>query len=165
VEFLRDFFRQEFVFLPEEDLAERVRRTLAGMVSRNLVGEIPGGYSVPTGRRQDLLFFARLIQSYFESYYVVGSTLKHISRRRLSQRVFMWRVRLTGHRFLQTRKIQLPESLSQVNYANAMDHLIQQKTILRQVDKAIREEVYLSLNRERRPIHWRRLKKFLRVYG
>jgi glycerol-3-phosphate O-acyltransferase len=163
--FLRDFFQQEFVFLPGEDLESRIRETLKGMVSRGLIWEASDGFSVPTGRRPDLLGFARMIQSYFESYYVVGSTLKHISQRRLSHRVFLWRVRFTGHRLLQTRKIQLPESLSQVNYANAIDHLIRERIIQRQVDKAIREETYYSLSRERREIHWGKLKRFLRVYG
>ena len=164
VSFLKDFFQQEFVFPPDEDLEPRTRRTLERMMARNLVRSVNGGFSVPSGRRQELLFLARLLQSYFESYFVVGSSLKAIANRRLSQRMFMWRVRFTGYRFYQTGKIQLPESLSHVNYANAIQYLVDQKIILRQVDKSFIEGVYYSLNRERRKIHWRRLKGFLRVY-
>jgi glycerol-3-phosphate O-acyltransferase len=163
--FLREFFQQEFVFLPEEDSEERIRATLRGMVQRNLVWGLPGGFSVPAGRRQELLGFARLIQSYFESYYVVGSSLKHIAKRRLSQRMFLWRVRLAGYQMYQTGRIRLPESLSNVNFANAIDYLIHRKIIVREVDKTLREGTYYRLSRERRPIHWRRLKSFLRVYA
>lgn len=164
VSFLKDFFQQEFVFPHEEDLEARTRQTLERMMARNLVRGVNGGFSVPSGRRQDLLLLARLLQSYFESYFVVGSSLKAIASRRLSQRIFMWRVRFTGYRFYQTGKIQLPESLSHVNYANAIQYLVDQKIIMRQVDKSFVEGVYFSLNRERRKIHWRRLKSFLRVY-
>jgi glycerol-3-phosphate O-acyltransferase len=162
--FLRDLFGQEFVLLPEEDLEERIRLTLDHMVTLNLVRPVPDGFAVPTGRRQDLLSFARLIQSYFESYFVVGSSLKHIARRRLSQRRFLWRMRFTGHRLYQTGKIQLPESLSTINYTNAIQYLVDKRILLRQVDKTFVEGTYFSLTRERRKIHWGRTKGFLKIY-
>lgn len=162
--FLRDLFGQEFVFLPEEDLEGRILLTLDRMSALNLVRPVPGGFALPPGRRQDLLGFARLIQSYFESYFIVGSSLKHISKRRLSQRRLLWRVRFTGHRLYQTGKIRLPESLSHVNYTNAIQHLVDQKIIIRQVDKTFREGTYFSLTQERRKIHWRKIKTFLQIY-
>ena len=165
VAFLRDFFRQEFVFLPEEDVEGRIGRTLKRMADRGLVRETGEGFTVPVGRRPDLAAFARLIQSYFESYFVVGSSLKAIASRRLSERRFLWSVRYTGYRFHQTGKVKLPESLSHVNFSNAIQYLVDQKIILRQLDKSFMEGTYYSLNRERRPIHWRRLKTFLRIYG
>jgi glycerol-3-phosphate O-acyltransferase len=164
VAFLRDFFRQEFVFLPEEDVEGRIGRILKRMMERGLVRSMGHGFAALAGRRPDLVTFARLIQSYFESYFVVGSSLKAIANRRLSERRFLWSVRLTAHRFYQTGKIRLPESLSQVNFGNAIQYLVDQKIVVRQMDRSFMEGTYYSLNRERRPIHWRRLKAFLRIY-
>jgi glycerol-3-phosphate O-acyltransferase len=163
--FLRELFQQEFVFLPEEDLEDRIRLILDGMVQKNLLRKTAGGFSISASRRQDHLRLSRMIQSYFESYYVVGSSLKYIAERRLSQMRFLWRVRLTAHRFYHTGRIQLPESISQINFNNAIQYLVDQKIILRQVDKTFREGTYYRLIRERRKVHWRRVKMFLRVYG
>ncbi len=165
IAFLRDLFRQEFVFLPEEDSEGRIRTTLERMSRLHLIRSTTEGYTVPPGRRPDLLAFARLIQSYFESYFVVGSSLRHLYKRRLSHRRFLWRVLFNGHRLYQTGKIRLPESLSNVNYINAIQYLVDQKIVLRHMDKTFREGIYYTLSLERRKIHWSRIKRFLRIYG
>lgn len=165
VDFLRNFFRQEFVFLPEEDLGQRVQNTLEGMVEYGLLWRSGQGYSAPAGRRPELLALARLVQGYFESYFVVGSSLKHLARRRLSQRVFLWRIRLNGARLYRSGKVRVPEALSEANYLNAIEFLVHEKILVRQVEGTVREGTYYTLSSERRPIHWRRLKKYMRVYG
>lgn len=164
VAFLKDFFRQEFVFLPEENLAERVERTLERMVARGLLWRVAEGYTAPLGRRRELVGLARLIEGYFESYFVVGSSLRYVARRRLSQRLFLWRVRISGQRLYRAGKVRVPEALSQVNYANAIEYLVHEKILLRQVEGTVREGTYYALGRERKPIHWGRLKRYLRVY-
>ena len=163
-ELLRNLFRQEFVFLPDEDTASKIKRALMHLVRLGLLREIPGGVTVLPGRRQDLLCFARLIQNYFESYFIVGSSVRYIGKRRLSRIGFLLRVRFMGHRFHQTGRIQLPESISNVNFNNAIQFLVDQKIIIRQVDKSIREGTYFSLTKERRKIFWKEIKRFLRVY-
>lgn len=165
VGFLKNFFRQEFVFLPEEDLEERIENTLEGMVEYGLLWRSEGGYSVPSGKRPELLGLARLVQGYFESYFVVGCSLKYLARRRLSQRVFLWRIRLKGRQLYRSGKVRVPEALSEVNYVNAIQFLVQEKILVRQVEGTVREGTYYTLSRERRPIHWRRLKRFMTVFG
>lgn len=165
VAFLRDFFRQEFVFLPEEDLAARTRSILGKMVEKGLLWRAAGGYTSPLGRRRDLVVLARLIQGYFESYYVVGSSLRYLHRRRLSHRVFLWRVRLRGQRLCQEGKVRAGEALSQVNYLNGIEYLVHQKILVRHVEGKVLEGTYYTLSRERRPIHWGRLKRYMKVYG
>jgi glycerol-3-phosphate O-acyltransferase len=164
VRFLKDFFRQEFVFLPEEDLGERVDKALGAMVNWGLLWRVPTGYSTPAGRRPELLGLARLIQGYFESYFVVGSSLRYLARRRLSQRVFMWRVRINGRRLYRSGKVKVPEALSEANYMNAVEYLLQEKILVRQVEGTVKEGSFYMLSRERRAIHWRRLKRFMEVY-
>ncbi len=164
VEFLKKFFRQEFVFLPEEDLSQRVQDTLEGMVEHGLLWRSGMGYSAPAGRRPELLALARLVQGYFESYFVVGSSLKHLARRRLSQRVFLWRIRLNGARLYRSGRVRVPEALSEANYLNAIEFLVQEKILVRQTEGTVREGTYYRLSSERRPIHWRRLKRYMGVY-
>jgi len=164
VEFLKKFFRQEFVFLPEEDLNQRVQNTLEGMVEHGLLWRSGMGYSAPAGRRPELLALARLVQGYFESYFVVGSSLKHLARRRLSQRVFLWRIRLNGARLYRSGRVRVPEALSEANYLNAIEFLVQEKILVRQIEGTVREGTYYRLSSERRPIHWRRLKRYMGVY-
>jgi glycerol-3-phosphate O-acyltransferase len=164
VEFLKKFFRQEFVFLPEEDLSQRVQDTLEGMVEHGLLWRSGMGYSAPAGRRPELLALARLVQGYFESYFVVGSSLKHLARRRLSQRVFLWRIRLNGARLYRSGRVRVPEALSEANYLNAIEFLVQEKILVRQIEGTVREGTYYRLSSERRPIHWRRLKRYMGVY-
>jgi glycerol-3-phosphate O-acyltransferase len=162
-EFFRDLFRQEFVFLPGESLEGPIGRTLDHMVSASMLRAVDGGYVASKGKRKELMALGRLVQGYLESYYVVGSSLKYIAQRRLSQRVFLWRIRWTGHRMYHTGRVQLPEALSQVNYLNAIEYLVDKKIIMRQVDKTFREGVYYRLSLERRKIHWSKIKRFLRV--
>ncbi len=164
VEFLRRFFGQEFVFLPEEDVGERIERTLENMVAYGLLWRSGTGYSSPARRRLELLALARLIQGYFESYFVVGSSLRHLARRRLSQRIFLWRIRLNGRRLFRSGKVKAAEALSELNYLNAVEFLVHEKIVVRHVEGSVREGTYYALSRERRPIHWRRLKRFMGVY-
>jgi glycerol-3-phosphate O-acyltransferase len=168
--FLRHLFSQEFVFPkfvfpPEADSAGSICNALDNLVQLRLLYRIDGGYAARSGRRPDLLSFARLIQSYFESYFVVGSSLRHIAHRRVSQRRFLWRVRFNGYRLYQTGRIRLPESLSQFNFQSAVHYLVDQKVILRQFDRSFREGgAYFILTPERRRLQWGRIKRFLRLY-
>lgn len=165
VDFLRRFFRQEFVFLPDEDVGSRIERTLEAMMDYGLIWRSGSGYSAPSGRRVELLGLARLVQGYFESYFIVGSSLKYLAKRRLSHRVFLWRVRLNGRRLYRSGAVRVAEALSEVNYLNAIEFLISEKIIVRQVEGKVREGTYYTLSSERRPIHWGRLKKYMRIYS
>lgn len=165
VDFLRRFFKQEFVFLPEEDLSVRIEKTLDGMIEYGLLWRSGEGYSAPAGRRRELLGLARLVQGYFESYFIVGCSLRYLGRKRLSQRVFLWRVRLNGRRLYRNGRVRVPEALSEVNYLNAIEFLVHEKILIRQVEGTRREGTYYTLSSERRPIHWGRLKKYMRIYG
>jgi len=59
-----------------------------------------------------------------------------------------------------------PEALSQVVYGNAVEFLVEEKVIARQVEGGIREGIYLFLNREKRGRKgWGRFKQLLAGYA
>jgi len=167
VDFLLNILRKEFVVPMEVPTRLRVAEALADLREMGLVWGVGDGLIVPRGKRGELLGIARLIQGILEGYFVVAKSLKYLARRRLSQRAFLWRVRIQGHRLLAKGTVLAPEALSQVLYRNAVELLVEERVIARQVEGGIREGIYLFLNREKKAGRkgWGRFKQLLASYS
>lgn len=163
--FMRDLFINDFVFPPDEGNDRFIESTLSYMLQKDLIRENHGSYLIQGRHLEDLLHFASLIQSSFEAYYVVGSSLKYLYRRILPEWRFIRRVRNTGEKMLQIGKLQRAESLSTVSYQNAIQFLIDQKIILRHKDKGLIEGTYYTLTQERKKIFWKKAKDYLTIYS
>ncbi len=162
--FMQNLFINDFVFPPDEGNDRFIESTLKYLLEKGLIRENNGCYLIQSRHLEDLLHFASLVQSSFEAYYIVGSSLKYIYRRRLPEWRFMRRVRSTGEKMLQTGEIQRAESLSNVSYQNAVQFLIDQKIILRHKDRGLIEGTYYTLTQERKKIYWKKAKDFLAIY-
>jgi len=166
VDFLLNILRREFIVPMEVPTQLSVSDALADLREMGLVWGVGDGLIVPRGKRGELLGIARLIQGVLEGYLVVAKSLKYLAKRRLSQRAFLWRVRIQGHRLLGKGVVLAPEALSQVVYGNAVEFLVEEKVIARQVEGGIREGIYLFLNREKRGRKgWGRFKQLLAGYA
>jgi glycerol-3-phosphate O-acyltransferase len=163
--FMRHLFVNDFVFPPNEGNDRFIESTLNYMLRKDLVKENHGSYLIQGRHLADLLHFASLIQSSFEAYYVVGSSLKYLYRRILPEWRFIRRVRSTGEKMLQIGTLQRAESLSTVSYQNAIQFLIDQKIILRHKDKGLIEGTYYTLTQERKKIFWKKAKDYLTIYS
>ncbi len=162
--FMKDFFVNDFVFPPHEKNDRFIESTLKYLLKRDIIREDDGRYLIQGRHLEDLLHFASLIQSSFEAYYIVGSSLKCLYRRLLPEWRFMRRVRSSGEKMLQIGKIQRAESLSTVSYKNAIQFMIDQKIILQHKDRGLIEGTYLTLTQQRKKIYWRKAKDFLAIY-
>jgi len=162
--FMKELFVNDFVFPPDEGNDRFIERAIQFMRERNFIRENNGGYLIQGRHREDLLHFASLIQSSFESYYIVGSSLKYLYRRLLPEWKFLRRVRSTGHKLLQTGKVKRAESLSAVSYRNAIQFTIDQKIIILHRDRGIIEGNYFTLTQERKKVYWKKAKDFLSIY-
>jgi glycerol-3-phosphate O-acyltransferase len=163
--FMRELFFYEFVFPPDEGNGRFIERAIQYMKDRNFIRENHGGYMIHGRYKDDLLYFASLIQSSFESYYIVGSSLKFLYKRLLPEWRFMRRVRSTGQKLLQIGKVKRPESLSHVSYRNAIQFMIDQKIIITHRDRGLIEGNYFTLTQERKKIYWKKAKDFLSIYS
>lgn len=166
VAFLLKVLRKEFVVPWDHPVEVSVRKALTDLREIGLVWRIDDRLIVPRGRRHELLGLARLVEGILEGYFVVAKSLRYLARRRLSQRAFLWRVWIQGHRMLGRGLVKAPEALSQVLYKNAVEYLVEEKIISRQVEVGIREGIYLSLSSEKRVRSrgWGRFKQLLAVY-
>lgn len=162
--FMKDLFINDFVFPSDEENDRFIESTLNYMLQRDLIQENHGSYLVQGRHLEDLLHFTSLIQSSFEAYYIVGSSLKYLYRRLLPEWRFMRRVRSTGEKMLQIGKVQRAESLSSVSYQNAIQFMIDQKIILQHKDRGLIEGTYFTLTHQRKKIYWKKAKDFLAIY-
>jgi len=74
---------------------------------------------------EKLKFFAGMIQDYIESYLVVLTAMSDSDNSGMSRKDFMSEVRKTGTRMYHLNLIQCSESLSIINYNNAVDRFIE----------------------------------------
>jgi glycerol-3-phosphate O-acyltransferase len=74
---------------------------------------------------EKLKFFAGMIQDYIESYLVVLTAMSDSDNSGVSRKEFVSEVRKTGTRMYHLNLIQCSESLSIINYNNAIDRFIE----------------------------------------
>lgn len=163
--FLERVLRKEFVFEEQRGARERARWGLQGLAQAGLVWNAGERWIVPRSRRRDLLGIARLIQGIVEAYYVVACSLRYLERRRLPEKVFLWRARINGQRMLAEGLISSPEAISYVTFRNVVELLVEEKVIVRRVEGRIMEGVFLSLCSEKpRGLSWKKFKSLVKAY-
>jgi glycerol-3-phosphate O-acyltransferase len=72
---------------------------------------------------ESLKFFAGMIQDYLESLLVVINAVSDIASERIPRKELVVKIRKAGIRMYHLSEIQCSESLSTINYNNAIDKL------------------------------------------
>jgi glycerol-3-phosphate O-acyltransferase len=121
--FLQDFFKYEFAF--NVDLAQEyfVRKTLKFFIDDAILMPhqiLPDTYNITSAGYRKLNLYARFLKTYFESYWVVLTFFKRHPKNKLEPKDRLKKIQTLGNRMHKGREIELVESLSKVNYDNAI---------------------------------------------
>jgi glycerol-3-phosphate O-acyltransferase len=122
---VRDALSKEFVY-PDllNDTETVLENTLSHFVSEGII-KIEGKDVVFDEAGDEVLkFFAGMIQDYIESYLIVLNTIADYRVKDVSRKDFAISVRKHGTRMYHLSEIQCSESLSMINYNNAIDKFI-----------------------------------------
>ncbi len=88
---------------------------------------IPDTYTLtPVGLRK-LKSLAKFLKTYFESYWIVLQTFKENPRKKFNGKDRLKKIQSMGNRLYKRKEIDLPESLSKINYDNATNYFTTHK--------------------------------------
>lgn len=123
--FLQELFEREFLFPPEDPVGRfwtRAREEL--WMRRELLKAGPDGKIVPDAKGQ-VAYLGRLLDNYFESYYVVFRTAElHLQDKGLDEKEFIKRALSAADRLYRRGDLQRRESRSVFVFRNALDFLV-----------------------------------------
>jgi len=122
---LRHLFSHEFVFpsAAEEDGLPFDRDMFEHLRAENIIAGEDGVITVDEAGADVLRYHAKIIQEYFESYYIVLHTILNQRVRKTGRKDFIADIRRAGVRLYHTGEVRLSESLSMPNYENAVRRL------------------------------------------
>jgi glycerol-3-phosphate O-acyltransferase len=123
---IRDAFVKDFVYADFMYDANGVFDFAVNhFVDEKILSADSKGVSFAEDGAEKLKFFAGMIQDYIESYLVVLTAISDSDNSGLSMKEFVTEVRKTGTRMYHLNLIQCSESLSVINYNNAIDRFIE----------------------------------------
>ncbi|PKL16716.1 MAG: hypothetical protein CVV49_14825 [Spirochaetae bacterium HGW-Spirochaetae-5] len=122
---VRDALSKEFVY-PDllNDTDTVIENTLSHFVSEGIIKIEGKDVLFDEAGDEVLKFFAGMIQDYIESYLIVLNTIADYRVKEVSRKDFTIAVRKHGTRMYHLSEIQCSESLSMINYNNAIDKFI-----------------------------------------
>ena len=121
---LRDILSREFVY-PDSiyKTDETVESVTAYLVSRNIIAIQGKEIVFEPDSAESLKFFGGMIQDYLESLLVVINTVTGSGSAIVPRKELVSKIRKTGVRMYNLNEVQCSESLSIINYNNAIDRL------------------------------------------
>lgn len=123
---IRDDFTKDFVYADFMHDGGRVYDLVTShFTDERIVTKDGTGISFTDEGAEKLKFFAGMLQDYVESYLVVLTTISDVVKSGTSRKELVSEVRKTGTRMYHLNLIQCSESLSIINYNNAIDRFIE----------------------------------------
>jgi glycerol-3-phosphate O-acyltransferase len=122
--FLQDFFKYEFAFDLDRPPVHYVRKTIKSFIDDAMLmphQTIPDSYQITSSGLRKLKLFAAFLKPYFESYQVVLHFLKTNRKPKLDTKDKLKKIQNLGNQMIKSKKIDLVESVSKINYANGLN--------------------------------------------
>ncbi|MGD9211201.1 MAG: 1-acyl-sn-glycerol-3-phosphate acyltransferase [Desulfobacteraceae bacterium] len=123
--FLQDLFKYEFAFNQDQSHEYFVRKSVKAFINDAILiphQTLPDTYNITSAGFRKLNLFARFLKTYLESYWVTLSYFKNYPQFTHDAKERLKKVQALGHRMLKRKEIDLKESLSKVNYTNAITY-------------------------------------------
>jgi len=122
--YFQDFFKYEFAFNMEKSTEVLVRKSIKSFIEDAILSPhatLPDTYQITaTGLRKFKLFTA-FLTTYFVSYWVVLAYLKRTPRNGNPPKERLKKIQALGKTLFKHEEIELPESLSKINFANGLN--------------------------------------------
>ena len=125
--FLQEFFKNEFMPNIERTSEYFVRKSIKAFIDDAIIvphSTLPDTYNITSIGLRKLKQFSRFLKTYFESYLVVLSFFDRYANKKMNAKDRLKKIQSLGNRMYKNRTIELKESLSKVNYENAVDYFI-----------------------------------------
>jgi glycerol-3-phosphate O-acyltransferase len=121
--FLRDFFKYEFAYDVRKEPETLVRKVLKTLIDDAVLmphRNLPDTYQITSRGLRKLKYFARFLKTYFESYLVVLHFFEQTPRKKARSKDRIKKIQSIGNAMLKNQEIELPESLSKINFENGI---------------------------------------------
>jgi glycerol-3-phosphate O-acyltransferase len=122
--FLQDFFQYEFASDVEKTAEDHVRFNLHAFTSDAILMPHPtmdDTYNMTSAGFRKLNLFARFLIPFFESYWIVLKFLSQSTNDTLEPKERTKKIQNLGNRLYKNKEVYRRESLSGLNYQNALD--------------------------------------------
>ncbi len=123
-DFLQTLFKQEFPVDPEREPADLVAGALQAFLNDAILMPHPSladTYNLTSAGFRKLGLFAQLLHPVFESYLVVLTFLSQASKKDGTAKDRIRKIQARAQRMLKSEQIERPESISKVNFQNALE--------------------------------------------
>jgi len=121
---IMDLFTKEFIYTEEmEDADATVAHVLSHLSGQSIIALEGNNVKIPDHNIEDIKLFSRVVQDYIESYLIVIKTVLGIDRK-INRRDLVSEIRKNGIRLYHLGTVRLVESLSMINYQNALSKLV-----------------------------------------
>ncbi len=124
-DFLQNLLGLEFAVNLETTPMLLVGRTIDAFVDDAILmphPTLPDTYNLTSAGFRKLELFSQLLKSYFESYLVVLYFLLETPKNGASSKERLKKIQSKGWKMLKSKEIELKESLSKINFQNALDY-------------------------------------------
>ena len=121
--FLQDFFKYEFAFDVENNQEYHIRKSIKSFINEAILmphRSLPDTYNVTSAGFRKLKIYAHFLRTYFESYWVVLNFIRKEKGDGTSDKEKIKKIQVMGGRMFKHGEIELKESLSKINYENAL---------------------------------------------
>ena len=125
--FLQDLFKNEFAYNVDSTPEHFVRKNIKTFINDAILmphPTIPDTYNLTSVGFRKLKLFSAFIKPYFESYWIVLQSFKQTEQNSLNAKDFLKKIQARGNRMYRNNEIELKESLSKINYNNAVKFFI-----------------------------------------
>lgn len=126
--FLRDFFKNEFAYDMDRPPEFFVQKNIKAFIEEAILiphPTLPDTYNLTASGFRKLKLFAAFLRPYFESYWITLNFFMRYPRNFVDTKDRLKKIQSMGQRMLKKKEVEFPESLSRVNYDNAVDCFIQ----------------------------------------
>jgi glycerol-3-phosphate O-acyltransferase len=122
--FLKELFKNEFVYDPEQPVDFVVRKNLKAFINDAIImphPTLPDTYNVTSTGFRKLNLFAAFLAPYFESYWVVLNFFMKYTRKPIGETGnYLRKIQALGNRMYKRKEIERIEALTRINYQNAV---------------------------------------------
>lgn len=123
--FLRGFFNNEFAYDVDQSSEFFIRRTIKIFMADAILmphPELRDTYNLTSAGYRKLKLFASFLKTYFESYWIVLNVFMRYPKNFLDSKNRTKKITSMGNRMYKRREVERVESLSLLNYKNAVDY-------------------------------------------
>ena len=123
--FLQGFFNNEFAFDVDRSPEHFIRKTIKIFMSDAILmphPELRDTYNLTSAGYRKLKLFSSFLKTYFESYWIVLNVFMRYPKNFLDSKNRTKKITSMGNRMYKRKEVERIESLSLLNYKNAVDY-------------------------------------------